>query len=149
LYRLCNSGRNIKEKPCDIPFAVIYLLDSNGKKAEIVQRVGLDRDTEFIFPQIVDLENPDSAAANPVMTEIVTKVRSVVTPVISPDIFPKGLAGQPVKDTIGIPLTLSGNKPIGVIVFGINPTRRLDKEYSTFLKWLPARYQRLYKTPQQ
>jgi PAS domain S-box-containing protein len=127
-------AETLKKNPADIPFAVIYLLDSNGKKAEIVQRVGLDRDTEFIFPQIVDLENPDSAAANPVMTEIVTKVRSVVTPVISPDIFPKGLAGQPVKDTIGIPLTLSGNKPIGVIVFGINPTRRLDKEYSTFFE---------------
>lgn len=124
----------LRKNPADIPFAVIYLLDKNGNKAEIVQRVGLEKDTEFIFPQTVDLDNPESAAANPVMTEIVTKAKSVVTPVLSQDVFPKGLAGQPVKDIIGIPLSLSGNKPLGVIIFGINPTRKLDKEYSTFFE---------------
>lgn len=124
----------LRKNPADIPFAVIYLLDKDGNKAEIVQRIGLEKDTEFIFPQTVELDNPESVAANPVMTEIVTKGKSVVTPVSSPDSFPKGLAGQPVKDTIGIPLSLLGTKPVGVIIFGINPTRKLDKEYTTFFE---------------
>jgi PAS domain S-box-containing protein len=130
-------AETLEKNPADIPFAVIYLLDKNGSKAEIVQRVGLTDDTEFILPMTVDLEDAESVAANPVMKEIVTKVKSVVTPVKSPDIFPKGLAGQPVTQTIGIPLTLSG-KPLGVIIFGINPTRKLDKEYTTFFEMAAA-----------
>src|SRR5690606_36545227 len=127
-------AETLAKNPADIPFSIIYLLDKDGSKAEIIQQVGLSGDTEYIFPQIVDITNPDSVAANPVMTEIVTRVRPVVTTMKTPQVLLKGLAGQPVTDTIGIPLTLSGNKPIGVIIFGVNPTRRLDKDYSTFFE---------------
>lgn len=127
-------AETLAKNPADIPFAIIYLLDKDGSKAEIIERVGLGDDTEFIFPQLVDINNPDSVAANPVMTEVVTQVRPVVTTMKTPHVLRIGLAGQPVTDTIGIPLTLSGNKPIGVIIFGVNPTRRLDKDYSTFFE---------------
>lgn len=129
-----SAAETIKKNSEDIPFAIFYLLDNAGNSIEIVQRTGLDKCTEAIFPQKLNIQDTEASASHPILTGIFKTGRPAITTVAGTDLFPIGLAGQPVKDIIVLPLSLSGNKPIGIVVFGINPTRKPDEDYTTFFE---------------
>ena len=52
---------------------------------------------------------------------------------------PLGPAGQCVSDAIVLPVTsVQQDRPVGVLIAGINPTRKLDPEYKTFFDLLTS-----------
>ncbi len=131
----CNTAAETMAKNLnDIPFAVFYLLDGKGENAEIIQVTGLDKAADTIFPHHINLTDEEAVDAHPVITEVLMKGKAAITTLNAADVLPKGPAGQPVTDAIALPLTLSANNPVGIIIFGINPTRKLDDDYRTFFE---------------
>ncbi len=114
------------QNPHDIPFALIYLCDNDGHTMVIEQRVGLTQDTS-LFPDSFPADDAPGLAA------IVKSGTPVVLPLPEDGTYPKGMAGQPVTQAIVLPL-ISNNKTAGLLVCGLNPTRRLDADYNTFFE---------------
>jgi K+-sensing histidine kinase KdpD len=60
-----------------------------------------------------------------------------VVPIAQIEGFPLGAAEQPLSQAIVLPVTRRGEGlPLGALVAGVNPTRRLDAEYQTFFDLL-------------
>ena len=49
------GGRNAGKNPADIPFALLYLIDDDGKHARLEQTCGVPRDLEGLTPQSIQL----------------------------------------------------------------------------------------------
>ncbi|MBY8961653.1 response regulator [Flavobacterium sp. D11R37] len=123
------AAATLSKNPEDIPFAMFYLQNNSG--IEVIQRVGLEKCTETVFPKsILYNQNGDSKK----FIDIMQAGQMEIIEITEPDLFPKGLAGQNIKQAIVLPLTLSGNVPAGLLICGLNPTRRLDVDYYTFFE---------------
>lgn len=128
-----SAAATLAKNPADVPFAVFYLLNKKQTKAEIVQRVGLTKCTEAIFPQKINFAEADALAEPWVVAKVMQTGKPVFTNVEATDVLPLGLAGQQVKEAIALPLT-SGTTVLGIIILGINPTRRIDRDYTIFFE---------------
>lgn len=120
-------GRNTE----DIPFALIYLLDNTGKKAEIARYIGVNEIIEKIFPRVVEFDSVDNDQAA-MLTEIIKSGKIQVVDIAKSNIYLKGQANQIVKKAIAVPFSMAGNTAAGIMICGVNPTRKLDKDYQTF-----------------
>lgn len=115
----------------DIPFALLYVLNSQGNKAEIIKYVGADERIEEFFPHVVELNSPKNPAAE-TLTDIIKTGKAKVIDITRPLLFPKGPANQLLTQAFAVPFSMTGNKASGIMVCGVNPTRKLDAEYQTF-----------------
>jgi PAS domain S-box-containing protein len=123
------AAATLSKNPEDIPFAIFYLHNNNG--IEVIQRVGLEKCTESVFPKSILHKEPGTGKK---LLDIMQAGQIEVVEITETDLFPKGLAEQTIKQAAALPLTLSGNVPAGLLICGLNPTRRLDVDYYTFLE---------------
>ncbi len=131
----CSSAAETMAKnDKDIPFAVFYMMNDNGDAAEILQSTGVADGVEDIFPNYINLADSESAKLHPILTEVLTTGTQSVNTLIENSALPTGPAGQRVTHAISLPLTLSANNIVGMLICGINPTRRLDDDYRTFFE---------------
>jgi len=116
----------------DVPFAVFYLLEADGRTLRRVSRTGIG--TEFAGPATIDLENPPDTTLWP----LAEALRSEATQIVH------GLVGLPpvtlgtsvrVPDTVAVVPIKSNlaHHPAGAMVLGISPCIRLDKLYASFI----------------
>ncbi len=122
--------------PDDIPFALLYLADTEGKWARLEQAVGrIGDDLSEIDP--LDLANgSDTTKPWPIAEVFRTSQRQIIS-VRHIRNLPLGVGNQPVRDAVVLPVSSRGeHKPYGVLVAGINPCRPLDEEHLTFLELL-------------
>jgi signal transduction histidine kinase len=129
----CASATNIlAQHPKDVSFALLYLLDSGGRRLRLVSRTGIGE--EHAGPETIDPDQ-DGAARWPLGLALQTEEMQVAT----------GLEGLPpvdfgasrhVPDTVAVvPIKSSiPHRPAGALVVGISPRIRLDKLYSSFLE---------------
>ncbi len=119
----------------DIPFALFYLLDATGEYATLEQVSGFSLEETAICPAIIDLR---SFEASPwPLAEVLQTAKSQTISVSHLAELPRGLADLPVREALILPVAASGQaRPLGVLIAGVNPTRRLDKEYHTFYELL-------------
>jgi CheY-like chemotaxis protein len=113
----------------DIPFAALYLADA---KAE---NVHLERTTIIggggAMPRIASLHNSQDEPWS--FAEVFSSLRAKVVSLRGVDGVPLGAARQRVAEAIVLPVTASGETaPLGMLVIGVSPARRLDEEYRTF-----------------
>ncbi|WP_297332325.1 ATP-binding protein [Flavobacterium sp.] len=128
--KACASAAAILSKNSeDIPFAIFYLHNNNNM--EVVQRVGLEKCTESVFPKNISYRETGNDKK---LLDIMQGGQVEIIEITEPDLFPEGLAGQQIKQAIALPLTLSGNVQAGLLICGLNPTRRLDSDYYTFFE---------------
>ncbi len=114
----------LARNPDDVPFAALYLTDADDQPA-LVEAVGLARAQAA----------PDRW---PVAEVLATGVPTLVE-LRADHGLPRGLAGQPVRQALALPIASSTElRPWGVLVAGVNPTRRLDTEYRAFLELIAA-----------
>lgn len=131
-----SCARIIANNPHDIPFALIYLIDAEKSMATLqgVSQIqgGIDR----LSPLAVEL----TAEVKDELWPIRALVNGAPAQIVSLDNVPSiplGSSNQRVTQAIVLPLTSVGiDHPIGVLVAGINPTRKLDTEYRTFYSLL-------------
>jgi len=125
-------ARELAKNPDDVPFALLYLANADSKQMLLKQVVGLDSANQAIAPRLVDLAASSSAVMWPLAEVFFSKApRKVELPEL--DAFPRGPAGQPVCHAMILPVVSRGDdKPLGVLIAGMNPTRRSDPDYTTF-----------------
>jgi len=125
----------LSNNPYDIACAVLYKIDDNVAKAHLVARSGLSGDEPF-FPNEVDLASETSAILEVALrsalhtgkpVELNEKCNFGVS-------LPGGVWRQSPKELIILPSAQTGQgKPIGALIVGVNPHKRLDDDYRGFL----------------
>lgn len=112
----------------DIPFALFYLLDASGENAEMVKQTGLDIEDMPQFTAKFELKNENDLA------DVIKIGKNKIVSLKVTASSPTGQAAQPVKHAITLQLTSTLNKPAGLLICGINPTRKADNEYIAFFE---------------
>src|SRR6202167_4093892 len=124
----------LAKNPDDIPFAMLYLTDAEGKNLRLEQACGLPSGIFSFFPGTVGLgaEVGQTGTFWP-LAEVLQTSHLQVVDVGAVSALPRGPAQQTICDAIVLPVSSRGqDKPLGVLIAGVNPTRRLDTEYRTF-----------------
>ncbi len=106
----------IGTNPADVPFALLF------------KRVG---DTVRL-QQTAHVEDAACDIALWPVGQVLTSGQAVAVATAGVPGLPPGLAGQPVRVALALPIT------DGVLVLGISPTRQLDQEYRTFCELVAA-----------
>jgi PAS domain S-box-containing protein len=122
----------VERNPTDIPFALFYLSEEEGKRLRLVCSVGIASDHPAAQPTLQiaseDVPWPCKAAFTSSVLEI------------APDLdvrFDRSLPGgphpEPCTTAVVLPLVRRGaERPYGVVVAGVSPRRDLDDAYRTF-----------------
>lgn len=95
----------ISKNPDDIPFALLYLLDGEGKLAFLEQSTGISLDLNKLSPPQIDLREKSRESDFWRMNEILAFGLSQVVSLETLASIPLGLAGQPLKEAIVLPVT--------------------------------------------
>lgn len=132
----------LSQNPDDVPFALLYLVDEEAGRARLLQVCGIPGGVALLSPQAVDLtgearerdEEKDTPQCLWPLAEVLKTNQSKVVSLKNVDGLPLGLAQQPLSEAIALPVTTRGGEEqtTGVLIAGVNSTRRLDVEYSTF-----------------
>jgi signal transduction histidine kinase/DNA-binding response OmpR family regulator len=119
----------LADNPADLPFALLYLASSDGSSARLEQAAGL---APGVAPGLIRLDAAQHGEIFPVSIVMASGEAALAA---LPDLpgIPPGLAGQRVAQALALPLATPGHeRPVGVLVLGVSPVRRLDPEYRTF-----------------
>lgn len=123
----------IADHPLDVPFALLYLREEDGKTLTLQGTVGLTVDNQ-ICPHSVD-----SATNHPLWSfASATDGETVLVEALDHHmIVPGGPWNEPVHTALMMSIASSGqNAPLGVLVAGVNPNRALDESYRSFYELL-------------
>lgn len=133
--KACASAmRTLGKNPDDVPFALLYLAEADGMYAVLEQSAGLTDSAESLKPPRVELSRDSNDRVWPV-AEVFRTSRFQQISVRELKSIPRGAAGRPVEDAVVLPVASAGqDRPLGVLIAGINPTRKLDAEYRTFFE---------------
>ncbi len=125
------SAEILDENPHDFPFALLYLLDEDGKEAKLAATTKLV-ESGPATPAVISLT--DQPAVWPLAQ--VLKTGSVVVENL-PEKFglvPGGPWPEPPQQTLVLPLAKSGQEALaGFLIAGISPRLELGDEYRGFL----------------
>lgn len=121
------------KNPDDIPFAVLYLIDGENKRANLEQVCGVPKDIENLTPHCVELTAEDSQQVLWPLAEVQKTGQARVVSVREVPDLPLGPALQRVSQAMVLPVASLGEEStLGILIAGVNPTSRLDAEYRTF-----------------
>ena len=118
----------------DIPFALLYLRESDRQTLTLQGAVGLSAGAAA-SPHSVELGTDDNdiwslaaaARGETILLEAVERYTTVLG----------GPWNEPVRSALAMPITSSGQTaPLGVLVVGISPNRALDAGYRSFYELL-------------
>jgi signal transduction histidine kinase/DNA-binding NarL/FixJ family response regulator len=125
----------LAKNPDDVPFALLYVANPEGTHALLKQTVRMENGDKLLSPCSVDLSSDNSTNLLWPLAEVFVKKTTQRVSVARFDAFPRGPADQRVTEAIILPVVSRGDdKPLGVLIAGINPTRRMDPDYQTFFE---------------
>jgi PAS domain S-box-containing protein len=117
----------------DIPFLLLYLIDAEGKSAALEQMIGLQGESSSLSPRFIDLTESSKQQVFWPIAKVAQTAELKVIKVKDVQGFPLGPAEQVIEEGVVLPVVSRGQeRPLGVMVLGVNPTRKLDEEYRTF-----------------
>ena len=127
-----SAARTLASNPDDVPFALLFLLSPDGRNVSLQGRTGVpEGDWRRAFP-FLDPEQASLAEGGEFLEEV-RGGQSQVIPVAHIDSLPLGPAQQKVKQALVMPIKSRAEKQaLGILIAGVNPTRKLDEEYQTF-----------------
>lgn len=117
----------LEENDFDIPFALTYEADKDGLQARLINAVRSDGHT--YINEVIDIEDPGNA------DELVSRVFNSAKAELNdcPGEIVAGAWPEPVKNVYAVPLPRPDkDKPVDVIVLGINPRKEFDDSSATF-----------------
>jgi PAS domain S-box-containing protein len=126
-----NAARALGHNPTDVPFAIVYGLDDDGRTARRLAQVGLPADHAAA---------PDTIALTPGGEGGWPLARAARTAIVVDDLaarfgeLPGGAAPEPVHTAILLPVVGAGLGPRGVLIAGVSPRRALDDRYRGFFE---------------
>ena len=122
--------RTLESGAADVPFAALYLADPSGEGARLAARTaslpGSYAPADIRFDD-VDATWPVAEVVRENHECLVARVDDLVGAI--PSAWP-----EPVQQAVLLPLTGSGQaRPLGALILGVSPRRRLDANYHGFL----------------
>jgi PAS domain S-box-containing protein len=134
LFRAIREGLAINQR--DLPFTLIYLLESDGESAELACSTGIPANHRAA-PQVLRLD----AAQWPIRQATAESTKVLVDNLA--DLFgdlPTGAWDVPPRRAIVVPIAEQAhNQAAGVMIIGLNPYRSLDDAYRGFIDLLSGR----------
>ena len=128
-------ARELANNPADVPFALLYIANPGGTEAVLRQTVGIGDASELLAPPVVDLKDGQSGRVFWPLAEVFAERTARRVSVARFDAFPRGPADQRISEAIILPVISRGDdKPLGVLIAGVNPTRPADPDYQTFFE---------------
>jgi CheY-like chemotaxis protein len=122
----------LTKNPEDVPFAVLYLIDSASNQARLEQTCGISTGVCSLTPHSIDLSAENSKCLWP-LAQVARSAQSQVVSLDNIEGLPLGLAQQRLSQAVVLPVTSRGEGGLfGVLVAGVNAARKLDVEYRTF-----------------
>jgi len=125
----------LESNPYDVSFVTLYRLEEDAYQANSVGNAGMVPDHPFC-PKTVYLDSPKTPIAA-LLTEVIStgKPREVADADSLGFDLPGGVWQVRPKEIILLPLAQTGQlRPLGILVAGVNPRKRLDESYRTFFK---------------
>jgi hypothetical protein len=136
--RACQlAAAALKQHRKDMPFALLYLLDSNGTRCRVAAAMGVDPvgggPPSVEIGSTQDLWNlAEALRTGPTVIDIDAGIQLADAP------WP-----EPCRQAMVLPLTgEDGTDPLGLLVAGISPRRPLDEDYVTWLELIKAQLDR-------
>jgi PAS domain S-box-containing protein len=127
------AGDVLAENRHDLPFALLYLVNEDRKRARLVASVGLNPG-ETASPHTVDLTEPETGAAWPVARVANTNSVQQVDDLEKFGPLPGGPWNDSPRCALALSIIPDGHQlPAAVLVVGISPRRALDDAYHGFL----------------
>ena len=121
----------------DVPFAILYLTDGDNQRLRLEQLTGIDPQFADLAPPLVDSAAGVQQVSVWPLADVVRTGQSQVVPVAQVEGLPTGLADLRLSQAIVLPILARAEEPtLGVLIAGVNPTRRLDPDYLTFYSLL-------------
>ncbi len=122
-------GRHSK----DVPFALLYLVDANGRHARLVGTAGTEAGRDA-SPQLVSLDPADAKQGWPFAVAL--RGQGVVQVADLPsrfDAVPAGPWAEPAHTAVLLPLRSNkANEPFGLLVGGVSSRLKFDEQYRSF-----------------
>ncbi len=128
-----SAARTLARNPDDVPFALLFLLSADGREVSLEARTGVpDGDWHSAFPFLVQGASGGADGMDGLL-EDVSGGHSRVISIYPRGSLPLGPAQQKVREALVLPIkSRSEKQALGILIAGVNPTRKLDEEYSTF-----------------
>lgn len=130
-YRMATLA--LKGNPADIPFALLYMLDSNGIGATLQAHVGLPSDTPASQKHLLLTETTNKMQwplAQVIQSGAATLVENMSERFGS---ITSHLGQASLQRALVLPVAKSGQESLyGFLIVGINPRRALDEDYRSF-----------------
>ena len=129
-----SAAQTLARNPDDVPFALLYLFDANGHELRLQANTRVSAGArERVFPPGGNRDKGDGEDAHTI--DAVTSGHPRLISVAGIDELPRGPAQQKVSEAVMLPVrSRAEDSAIGILVAGINPTRKLDDEYRTFFE---------------
>ena len=123
--------RALDTNPHDAPFAALYLLDPDQRRAVLAGTASLGRG-DPAAPEVIAL---DDAQTWPIAEVVRAHAPRLISDLgASFTALPTGAWDRPPARAVALPLTLSGQTGLaGVLIVGLNPYRLFDDDYQRFL----------------
>jgi signal transduction histidine kinase/ActR/RegA family two-component response regulator len=133
------AAEALGDAPKDVPFALLYLVDSDGRRCRLAGIAGIERDTPA-SPRLVDLVSTDTGwpLAAAARTAGPTRVSGLAARL--GHLPPGGPWPEPATEALVLPVTASGSgRTTAFLIAGISPRRALDEDYRNFLELAAGR----------
>jgi signal transduction histidine kinase/FixJ family two-component response regulator len=127
------SARALATDPHDLPFALIYVIEPDGRSAALAAAAGIERD----HPSVLETLCLDDDGPWPLSKVAADHQPSVVTDLERSfqATFPSGAWQQPPHSAVVLPIMSSGQTGrAGFLIAGLNPFRLFDDNYLGFTK---------------
>ena len=130
------AAATLSANPRDVPFAVFYLLDEQGRTAHLAGSCGLAASGD-VAPATIALDTPSkwplATVAERRSSEVVADLRERFAA------LPCGAWAEPPHSAIMLPLASPDqSRPYGVLIAALSPHRALDEVYRGFFELATA-----------
>src|SRR5262245_12184082 len=127
------SAQALATNPRDLPFALIYMLEPDGRTAVLASTTGIERGHPALAPTL-SLDRPGAWPLAAVNADHKPRVVSRLRSLFNAD-FPAGAWHQAPTSAVVLPIAASGESGrAGFLIAGLNPFRLFDDNYSGFMK---------------
>jgi signal transduction histidine kinase len=129
------AGETLETNTWDVPFALFYLLDRDGRRAELAASVGFETAENPSAPAEIDLTADTGETTWPLARVLSGQKPEVLGGLDRLGALPRGRWSESPRTAIALPLSSPDQpQPYGVLVCGVSPHRALDDGYRTFFE---------------
>src|SRR5262245_1455933 len=128
------AAATLERNTWDVPFALFYLLDRDGRRARLAASIGFETKQEPSAPAEIDLA-ADAADSKWPLARILSGQKPEVLGLDRASALPRGRWAEPPRIATALPLSSPDQtQPYGVLICGVSPHRALDDGYRTFFE---------------